>query len=111
MITHTYVFQKPLASTHATVFRRKSPHLKHKIIEKFGYLNVKEGVCCVLLGNKIKRSRQKFKVASVVQISSLNLTLLFFHFLTFLPKSHDLKLRHTKFCKIYYDTLGLVWGP
>ena len=64
---------------HATVFRRKSPHLKHKIIEKFGYLNVKEGVCCVLLGNEVKRSRQKFKVTSVVQISSLNLNLLSFH--------------------------------
>ena len=80
MITQIYVFQKPLASTHATVFRRKSPHLKHKIIEKFGYFNVKNDVCCVLLGNEVKRRRQKFIVTSVVQISSLNLTLLSFHY-------------------------------
>ena len=60
MITQIYVFQKLLASMHATVSRRKSAHWKHKIIEKFGYFNVKNGVCCVSLGNKVKRSRQNF---------------------------------------------------
>ena len=73
MITQIYVFQKPLASMDATVFRRKSPHLKLKIIEMFGYFEVKNDVWCVLLGNEVI-------VTSVAQISSLNLTLLSFHY-------------------------------